>query len=379
VDQGFSEKAEMELGCGDVDSLDYFKDKSMIISNNPHRRYNQLTGDWVLVSPHRTKRPWQGRQEEPNLLGAPSYDTNCYLCPGNTRANDSVNPDYQDIYSFTNDFPALLPVNDEVDLDDSLLQAKVVKGISRVICYSPDHSRTFPEMDVLSIEKVVDLWVREFLDLAKEYKWVQIFENKGAIMGCSNPHPHGQIWASNQLPNESKKEDIQQKRFFDKNDHLLLLAYLEQELALEERIVVKNEHWVVLVPFWALWPFEVLLLPRRQILRLPELTSEEKKSLADISKRLLTKYDNLFNTSFPYSMGWHNAPNLVGCDPVPEQYQYWQLHAHFYPPLLRSATVKKFLVGYEMLAEAQRDITAEQAASQLRDQPESHYKTRGTN
>lgn len=338
----------------------------------PHRRYNALTGEWVLVSPHRTKRPWQGKQEDASLGEQIAYDPNCYLCPGNGRASGETNPEYQDTFAFTNDYPALLPENDFFASDEKLFQARSVRGTSRVLCFSPNHSLSLPEMSVEAIGKVVNLWIKEFRALAEQYRWVQIFENKGAVMGCSNPHPHGQIWASDQLPNEPNKEDIRQKKYFAENQCLLLLDYLEQELEKKERIVAKNDHWVALVPFWAIWPYEILLLPRRPIKRLPELTSEEKVALAELSKHFLTKYDNLFNTSFPYSMGWHNAPNAVG--EGASSYEYWQLHAHFYPPLLRSATVKKFLVGYEMMAEAQRDITAEQAAKQLRELPEIHYR-----
>jgi len=341
---------------------------------SPHRRFNALTGEWVLVSPHRTKRPWQGNQEDVFLGDRSAYDLNCYLCPGNKRTSGATNPEYKDTFAFTNDFPALLPENNDLVSNDPLFQAHAVKGTSRVLCFSPNHSLSLPEMDVESIVKVINLWIKEFQELGEKYKWVQIFENKGAIMGCSNPHPHGQIWASDQLPNEALKEDAQQKRYFEENQRILLMDYLEKELKNEKRVVAKNDHWVALVPFWAIWPYEVLLVPRRHIKRLPELKTEEKRALAEISKHFLTKYDNLFKTSFPYSMGWHNAPNIVGQDSKDDAFDYWQLHAHFYPPLLRSATVKKFLVGYEMLAEAQRDITAEQATKQLRELPEVHYR-----
>ncbi len=342
---------------------------------SPHRRYNALTGEWVLISPHRTKRPWQGKQEDVFLGNRTAHDPNCYLCPGNKRTSGAENPEYQDTFAFTNDFPALLPENDDLGSDDSLFQAHAVKGTSRVLCFSPNHSLSLPEMDVESIGKVINLWTKEFQELGEKYKWVQIFENKGAVMGCSNPHPHGQIWASDQLPNEAHKENIQQEKYFAENKRVLLVDYLEKELDKEERIIAQNDYWIALVPFWAVWPYEVLLVPRRHIKRLPELEDEEKVALAEISKLFLTKYDNLFKTSFPYSMGWHNAPNSIGKNAEDDaSYAYWQLHAHFYPPLLRSATIKKFLVGYEMLAEAQRDITAEQAAKQLRELPEDHYK-----
>nr|MBP6472734.1 galactose-1-phosphate uridylyltransferase [Chloroflexota bacterium] len=233
---------------------------------------------------------------------------------------------------------------------------------------------TLPEMDLPDIRGVIDVWAEQVAELGQTYRWVQVFENKGAIMGCSNPHPHGQIWALDALPNEPFKEDQQQKAYYEREKRPLLLDILDLELTQQERIVVENEHWLAVVPFWAIWPFEMLLLPRRHVLRLPDLTDAERDALADILKRLLSKYDNLFETSFPYSMGWHGAPtNPHSPDPNP---QHWQLHAHFYPPLLRSATVKKFMVGFEMLGEAQRDLTAEQAAARLRDLPDVHYKQR---
>ncbi|PIE29221.1 galactose-1-phosphate uridylyltransferase [candidate division KSB3 bacterium] len=340
-------------------------------NEHPHRRYNALSGEWILVSPHRTKRPWQGKQEAASAEQRPQYDPGCYLCPGNTRAGGHNNPEYDSTFVFTNDFAALLsdtPPRAEGMPEHPLIQTQPQQGTCRVICFSPRHDLTLPEMTVESIRKVVDLWADQTRDLGQRYRWVQIFENKGEIMGCSNPHPHGQIWAGSALPNEPYKEDLSQQAYFDRYGTVLLMDYLELEAERAERIVVENRHWMVLVPYWALWPFETLLLPKRCVSRLPDLTDEERNSLSDIMKRFLSKYDNLFHMSFPYSMGWHGAPFS---DKEPE---YWQLHAHYYPPLLRSATVKKFMVGYEMLAEAQRDITAEQAAERLRQLSELHYK-----
>ncbi len=339
------------------------------LSHNPHRRYNPLNGEWVLVSPHRTQRPWQGQEEEnsPNII--PEYDASCYLCPGNSRAGGKTNTQYQHTHVFTNDFAALLPdILEMDDLEEGLLKATAIRGTSEVICFSPRHDLSLPEMNTSEIERVVQVWMDRTRQLGKEYLWVQVFENKGSIMGCSNPHPHGQIWAGDALPNEPLKEDQQQLKYYQENRSVLLQDYLDQELKSSERIIIENEHWVTLVPYWAVWPFETMLLPRRHFSRLSDVTPAEKQSLASIVKQHLTRYDNLFNISFPYTMGWHGAP--FGN----ESHDHWQLHAHFYPPLLRSAKVKKFMVGYEMLSEAQRDITAEQAAERLRQVPTEHYK-----
>ncbi len=337
----------------------------------PHRRFNPLTGDWILVSPHRTQRPWQGQKEQTADDARPEHDPSCYLCPGNTRANGQKNPHYENTFVFLNDFSALLPESAGAFADDGpLLRSRPVVGECRVICFSPRHNLTLPEMSADAVRRVVDMWADQTDELGRRYRWVQIFENKGAVMGCSNPHPHGQIWTSDFLPNEPALEDQRQRAYAQERRSVLLLDYARLEEERRERIVVQNELWTAVVPYWAVWPFETLLLPRRHAPRIALLDDRERAGLADILKRLLTKYDNLFETSFPYSMGWHGAP-FAEADPYP-----WQLHAHFYPPLLRSATVKKFMVGYEMLAEAQRDLTAEQAAQRLRDLPEVHYKLR---
>jgi UDPglucose--hexose-1-phosphate uridylyltransferase len=339
-------------------------------SEHPHRRWNALTGEWVLVSPHRTKRPWQGKVERPAQDDRPAYDPECYLCPGNSRAGGEVNPNYESTYVFTNDFSAILeevpPFSNE---QSPLMRADPVNGTCRVICYSPRHDLTMAEMTPEEIRIVIDLWSKQSEELGRRYQWVQVFENKGEIMGCSNPHPHGQIWACDALPNEPAKEDARQREYFEKHNSPLLLDYAKAELKCGERIIAENDLWLAVVPWWAIWPFEGLVIPRKvHVKRLQDLSNELRDSLADLLKRILVRYDNLFETSFPYSMGWHGAPNGNG------NWDHWQLHAHFYPPLLRSATVKKFLVGYEMLSEVQRDITPEQAAERLRKLSETHYK-----
>ena len=339
--------------------------------DHPHRRFNALTGEWVLVSPHRTKRPWQGQVEKVPSEIRPPHDPNCYLCPGNERAGDARNPQYEHTFVFTNDFAALLPDTPQMaESQSTLFQTQSVQGTSRVICFSPRHDLTLPEMPIEDIRRVVSVWKEQTLELGQKYQWVQVFENKGAAMGSSNPHPHGQIWAQNRLPNEPAKEDRQQRAYYLEHGSNLLVDYARLETEQGSRIVVENEYWLAVVPFWAVWPFEMLLLPKEHILRLSDLDEFQRDALADILKELLIRYDNLFETSFPYSMGWHGAPfNAI-------DNQHWQLHAHFYPPLLRSATVKKFMVGYEMMAEAQRDLTAEQAAERLRALPKLHYKER---
>ena len=339
------------------------------LSTHPHRRLNSLTGDWILVSPHRTLRPWRGRVEAGAGELRPQYDPECYLCPGNRRAGGIVNPTYEATFVFENDFAAMLPdVAEDYPSGESLLQSEVARGQCRVVCFSPRHDLTLPEMPAEAIRGVIDLWADQTRELGRKWRWVQVFENKGEIMGCSNPHPHGQIWAGGFLPNEPAKEDRRQLDYWQAHRRILLADYLEMEIAGGERLVLQNGDWLALVPFWATWPFETLLLPRRPVRRLVDLGDGERTSLAHALKRLLTRYDNLFETSFPYSMGWHGAPTDEG------DYPHWQLHAHFFPPLLRSATVKKFMVGYEMLAEAQRDLTPEQAADRLRSLPDTYYK-----
>ncbi|WP_417360460.1 UDP-glucose--hexose-1-phosphate uridylyltransferase [Galbibacter sp.] len=340
-----------------------------MLNDKPHRRFNILTGEWVLVSPHRTKRPWQGKEDAKSTIEIKAYDSNCYLCPTNTRASGDVNPDYKGTYSFPNDFAALIPEVSTEDYQEGLLQAKTESGICKVICFSPNHALTLPLMTVDQITEVVQLWKKEYLELgAKEgINHVQIFENKGAIMGCSNPHPHGQIWSQSSIPEEVLKKQSQQLDYWNKNSKSLLQSYLEQELELDQRILITNDHFVALIPYWAVWPYETMIIPRKHFQDIGQLNQEEETAFAAIIKELTTLYDNLFETSFPYSSGIHQRP--TDGDP----HQEWHFHMSFYPPLLRSAEVKKFMVGYEMFANPQRDITAESAAENLRNLPRVHY------
>ena len=328
-----------------------------------HKRFNILTGEWVLVSPHRAKRPWQGQNEAVNNQKRPSYDENCYLCAGNTRINGEVNPKYTDVFVFTNDFAALQNDSPTFNVNDGLLKAESETGICKVICFSPDHSKSLADMSSEEIQKVVCAWQKEYAKLAKQptINYVQIFENKGAVMGCSNPHPHGQIWSQSTLPNEVDKKHTQQLNYFKEKNSSLLGDYLQQELAVKERIIFQNDDFVVLVPFWAVWPFETMIVPKKQKQSILDLNDKESFHYAEAIAVITKAYDQLFNTSFPYSSGIHQAPTN-GLDN-----HHWHFHMSFYPPLLRSATVKKFMVGYEMFGTPQRDITAEQAAIRLRD------------
>lgn len=332
---------------------------------SPHRRWNALKREWVVVSPHRTQRPWQGQTEDVAVPAAAQYDASCYLCPGNVRANGDITPQYESTYVFTNDFAALKSDGPDAVLDVSeagLLKAEVERGICRVICFDPRHDLTLATMTAESIARVVDTWCQQAEELGArdEIRYVQIFENRGAMMGASNPHPHGQIWATEHIPNEPQLELGAQKEFFAAQGKPLLEEYLRVELTERERVVAENDSWVVLVPFWAVWPFETLVIPKRTVAGFAELTASERKGLAGILKTLTSSYNRVFDTPFPYSMGFHPAP----CDD--EAHPEWTLHAHFFPPLLRSATVRKFMVGFELLGSPQRDITPESAAETLR-------------
>ena len=344
-------------------------DDFALLKDYPHRRYNPLTDSWVLVSPHRAKRPWQGQVEKLAPDTRPAHDPDCYLCAGNVRANGEQNPPYEDVYVFDNDFASLLEDTPSAELQTGdLFLARLERGVGRVICFSPRHDLTIPDMEVTAIRKVVDAWVTEYEVLgAKSFvNYVQIFENKGAVMGCSNPHPHGQIWAQESIPDEPLKKQHAQLKYWDLHSKTLLSDYLDAELngapgvTARERVLFENEHFVALVPFWAVWPFEAMIVPKRPMARISEMTDAERDGLADAYKQLTVRYDALFQTSFPYSAGIHQAPT----DDI--DHPEWHFHMVFYPPLLRSATVKKFMVGYEMLANPQRDITPEKAAELLR-------------
>jgi UDPglucose--hexose-1-phosphate uridylyltransferase len=338
----------------------------------PHRRYNPLLREWVLVSPQRTDRPWQGETTKPNTTPGPHYDPACYLCPGNARAGGVHNPLYTSVFAFDNDFPALLPDEPEnVQVSSSpLLVSETERGRCRVLCFHPDHSLTLARMAVADIARVVEDWTAETADLCAQ-RWinhVQIFENRGAMMGASNPHPHCQIWATEHIPDEPLRELAAQLEYNEKHGSCLLCDYLSTELEHPQaRIVIENEHFVALVPYWAVWPFETMILPRRHLGSFTDFTPAEQISLAAILKAVTTRYDNLFQVSFPYSMGFHQRP----CHG--QAHDVMHFHAHFFPPLLRSAEIRKFMVGFEMLGMPQRDLTAETAAARLRSLPEKHY------
>jgi UDPglucose--hexose-1-phosphate uridylyltransferase len=339
----------------------------------PHRRFNPLTREWVLVSPHRTERPWLGKVEQPLHVEQPSYDANCYLCPGNSRAGEVRNPKYADTFVFDNDYPALLPDTPDAAVDESgLIVARTEAGICRVVCFSPRHDLAIPRMNSTQLRAVVDVWVEQYQSLS-EVPWIrhiQIFENRGSSMGTSNPHPHCQIWANASMPNEPAKEQAALHAYHGGRNSCLLCDYLQLELRLGQRLVCQNDAFAVLVPHWAVWPFETLLLSKRHLGAMNELSATERDLLGDIMRRLTIRYDNLFEIAFPYSMGFHLRPTDGELHPE------WHLHAHYYPPLLRSASVRKFMVGYEMLAAPQRDITAETAADRLRAMTEVHYLDR---
>ena len=341
----------------------------MDFSDLVHRRQNPLTGRWVLVSPHRTQRPWLGQIEPQAAPDLQVHDADCYLCPGNKRANGATNPNYEGPWAFQNDFPALLlGSNADIEAQD-LFRAEVVSGECRVICFSPNHSLTLPQLSKEQVRSVIDCWAAQSSELGTQYTWVQLFENKGAAMGCSNPHPHGQLWASSHVPDEPAIEDERQRAYFAETGHSLLTEVAAQEAG-GPRVVIETPDWLVIVPWWAVWPFETLLMPRFSVQRIEHLNAAQRDGLADVLRELTARYNNLFGCPFPYSMGWHGAPYFPG------DHSHWILHAHFYPPLLRSATVRKFMVGYEMLAEAQRDLTPEQAAERLRLVSPTHYSLR---
>jgi UDPglucose--hexose-1-phosphate uridylyltransferase len=328
------------------------------LARHPHRRYNPLLDEWLLVSSERTQRPWQGREEVPPDTPVLQYDPTCYLCPGNRRANGQANPDYGDTFVFTNDFAALRPDSPDERLEQGLLRAEVEAGTCRVLCFSRRHDLTLAGMERPAVHRVVDLWADQTAELGARYQWVQVFENRGEMMGASNPHPHGQIWAGNALPHVAEREDRTQRAYHRDRGRSLLLDYVAQEAG-GPRCVLETSEWLVVVPFWASWPYETLLIPKQPTARLPALDNDRRDALAGVLIDLLGGYDRLFGRSFPYSMGWHQAPFRGGAE------EHWQLHAHFFPPLL-TANVRKFMVGYELLAETQRDLTAEHAAEQLR-------------
>jgi len=341
------------------------------LTQTPHRRWNPLRQSWVLVSPHRTQRPWQGETGNKTGQSGNSYDPQCYLCPGNVRAGGATNPVYTSTFTFVNDYAALLPGADALEMKEAspLLTAEPARGLCKVLCYHPNHSLTLAKMNLKEVRPVVDAWISEYEELSalRWIKYVQIFENRGAMMGASNPHPHGQIWATGFVPDEPATETRAQREYLGKAGRCLLCDYLEAERSAAERVVFENDDFVALVPWWAVWPFEVMVISRRHFGSLLEISETERARLADAVMRLATRYDNLFETEFPYTMGFHQSPTDG------ESHAEWHFHAHFYPPLLRSATVRKFMVGFEMLGMPQRDITPESAAHRLRELSEKHF------
>lgn len=329
------------------------------VFNSPHRRYNALTGDWALTSAQRTGRPWLGSEEAQSPIVRPAFDPTCFLCPGNQRASGAITDDYTGTYVFTNDFAALQDTPNAARIDDRLLVAVEETGTCRVICYSERHDMDMGSMSADQLGAVINLWIEQYRELSDTHTWVQIFENRGAAAGASNPHPHGQIWASSTLPMEPSKEDLRQREYYEAHQSLLLTDYAAQEHD-GERVVLESGDWIAIVPFWAVWPFETLVIPRTPTPSLADISDDQRTDLASLLGSLIRAYDRIFDTPFPYSMGWHGAPSGLG------NQSHWQLHAHFYPPLLRSASIRKFMVGYELLAEPQRDITAEDAAERIR-------------
>jgi UDPglucose--hexose-1-phosphate uridylyltransferase len=342
------------------------------LRQNPHRRYNPLLDEWVLVSPHRTQRPWQGQTEAAPIEERLAYDPDCYLCPGNTRAGGAVNPHYHNTFVMSNDFAALLPSSQPASVDvGGLFVARSERGSCQVVCFSPRHDLTLAEMREHDIRLVVDLWVEQTAELSDTgwIRYVQIFENRGAMMGASSPHPHCQIWANETTPEQPRRELAAQLAHQERHGSCLLCDYAEAEIAAGDRVVCENDDFVALVPFWAIWPFETLVVSRRHFGSMLDLADRERDSLGSILRRLTTRYDNVFEAPFPYSMGFHQQP-------FDGQHREWHFHAHFYPPLLRSATVRKFMVGYELLGNAQRDLTPEAAAERLAGLSETHYRHR---
>ncbi len=338
----------------------------MKLTEDPHRRRNALTNEWVLVSPHRATRPWQGEVAKLQTTPEPAYDPSCYLCPGNTRVGGVLNPQYSTTFVFENDFAALTPQTprDRLDLDNrGLIVAEGEPGVCRVICFSPRHDLTLATMTPEQIEPVVHTWIGQFRELGglQSINHVQIFENRGAMMGASNPHPHCQIWATSSIPEAPAKELIAQTAYLKSHGTCLLCDYAALEQSQQVRMVCENEGFVALVPFWAVWPFELLVCSRRHIGSMNDFSDGDSRLLSGILHRVTSTYDKVFGVPFPYSMGFHQAPTDGGNHPE------WHFHAHFYPPLLRSATIRKFMVGFEMLGTPQRDITPEIAAERLRE------------